>query len=56
MTVHCVAGIDAHKHSETVAVLSITGALLACELFDMTTDGLAVLPSDLGSTGQGLQR
>ena len=56
MTEHCVAGIDPHKRSGTVAVLSSTGALLACESFDMTTDGMAVLLKALAGTGAVVDR
>ncbi len=56
VTEHCVAGIDPHKRSGTLAVLSSTGALLACEPFDMTTDGMAVLLNVLAGTGAVVDR
>jgi hypothetical protein len=56
ITTHAVAGIDPHKHSGTVAVLSTTGQLLACESFDITVDGLTRLISILSETGARIER
>lgn len=53
---HAVAGIDPHKRSGTVAVLSVTGSLLACESFEITTHGLAELITTLADTGAVIDR
>lgn len=53
---HAVAGIDPHKRSGTVAVVSATGTLLACESFEISTDGLAELITTLTDTGAGIDR
>lgn len=53
---HAVAGIDPHKRSGTVAVLSATGAVLRCESFDISTPGLAVLVAALTETAAVIDR
>ncbi len=54
--VQAVAGIDPHKNSGTVAVLDHTGALLACESFAVTADGIEGLLGVLTRTGARIQR
>ncbi|MGL4175277.1 MAG: IS110 family transposase [Dermatophilaceae bacterium] len=48
--------MDPHKHSGTVAVLSSTGQLLACESFDITAEGLTGLIRVLSETEAQVER
>ncbi|NLI85920.1 MAG: IS110 family transposase [Propionibacterium sp.] len=56
MVISVVAGIDPHKYSGTVAVLSMAGVLLACESFDISADGLTRLLLVLSETGTRVER
>jgi transposase len=56
MTTHAVAGIDPHKRSGTVAVLTTTGQLLACESFEITAEGLTRLVTVLSGANAVIDR
>ena len=51
-----VAGIDPHKRSGTVAVVAVSGELLACESFDISVSGLARLLAVLADAGVIIDR
>lgn len=55
-TTHAVAGIDPHKHTATVAILDVLGALVTSLSFPVTRSGLDALATLLTRTGLTIDR